>query len=84
VGLAYPWHYLNVRDMRTIIEAAESLVGFDKRSIPDQGTHHNALDDAKWQALAISGAWRALRLACLGDNAKAVKKPAQVAQDDEL
>ena len=49
VGLKEPWQYTNIRDMRTIMDYC--LVK-PKR----EGTHHNALDDAKYQAQCIAAA----------------------------
>jgi hypothetical protein len=59
VGLGAPWHFTNIRDMRTIIDAAD----LDLRDIPPVGTAHNALDDAIFQANAISAAWQKIRRA---------------------
>jgi hypothetical protein len=56
---AAPWEYWNIRDMRTIVEAARTL-GFEKAMVPFMGTKHNALDDAAHQARIISAAWRAV------------------------
>ncbi len=55
VGLAAPWHYTNIRDMRTIVDAA----GYngDNWPFPRKGVHHNALDDATYQAQVISACW---------------------------
>ena len=53
VGLKEPWFYTNIRDMRTIMDYC--LVK-PKR----EGTHHNALDDAKYQAQCISAAHQAI------------------------
>lgn len=58
-GLAVPWQYWDVRDMRTIMDAAD----VDTRKLPRNGVHHNALDDAEFQALAISVAWRRVKVA---------------------
>ena len=60
-GLSEPWNYSNVRDVRTIIELAEELAGFDQRSVGDVGVAHNALDDAIYQANCVSAAYAALR-----------------------
>lgn len=56
-GLAIPWKFYDVRDMRTIVDAAAAL-GFVKRSIPFQGVEHNAIDDAIHQARVISACWQ--------------------------
>lgn len=62
-GLDIPWRYDRPRDMRTLVEAAELMAGFDRARIDDdfQGTRHHALHDAGHQARIISAAWRALR-----------------------
>lgn len=53
-----PWHYRAPRDVRTILEAA----GMDpKTGIPEYGVAHNALDDAKAQAMGVIEAYRRLR-----------------------
>lgn len=58
VGRTQPWHYRAPRDVRTILEAA----GLDpKTGIPNFGVAHNALDDAKAQALGVIEAYRLLR-----------------------
>lgn len=53
-----PWGYRDARDTRTLFDIVgkklEELV--PKR----EGTHHNALDDAKTQALAVAAAYRLL------------------------
>lgn len=48
-GLDVPWHFTKARDLRTIREAAQ----LDGTEVKDVGTHHNALDDAKYQALIV-------------------------------
>ena len=53
VGQKEPWRYTNIRDMRTIMDYC--LVK-PKR----EGTHHNALDDAKYQAQCIAAAHRTI------------------------
>lgn len=59
VGLQEPWHFTNIRDMRTLVHVAD----FNKSSwpFPKNGTAHNALDDAVHQAGVISAAWRKVR-----------------------
>jgi len=52
-----PWEFWNIRDMRTIVDVA----AVDKNDLKREGTHHNALDDAVFQAEVISRAWRKLR-----------------------
>lgn len=54
VGLPVPWYYRAARDVRTIIEA----VGLDpKNDIPNFGTEHYAIDDAKAQILGVRDAY---------------------------
>lgn len=57
--LELPWKFWDVRDMRTTIDDA----GIDVKALPRVGTHHNALDDAEFQAIAISLARRRIRAA---------------------
>ncbi len=53
-----PWDFRSARDTRTLFD----LVGKKLEELaPREGTHHNALDDAKTQALAVSAAYRLLR-----------------------
>lgn len=79
VGLAPGWYFRNVRDVRTIIDAADCEV--ELNAIPNQGEKHNALADAKWQALAVSMAWQKIR----GKKSTAtVQKQAAVDDDDDL
>lgn len=48
-----PWNFRNVRDMRTLYQIT-SLFGLDIRAnVKRAGTHHNALDDAQFQANII-------------------------------
>jgi exodeoxyribonuclease VIII len=49
-GLAAPWHFKHVRDMRTVVD----MSGVDTYSIPFTGTPHHALDDAVHEAKVIS------------------------------
>lgn len=52
VGAKLPWKFWNVRDTRTLYD----LYNFDPRSVKREGTHHNALDDAKHQAICVQKA----------------------------
>lgn len=87
VGLKEAWGFREVRDMRTIVDLAD----FDVASnwpFPRIGVHHNALDDAAFQAEVISACWRKIKGA-LGapwpaePKGKALTKPV-VDDDDEL
>lgn len=60
-GFTSPWPFYAARDMRTIVSLAESLRGFDKKSVERIGVHHEAADDAVHQARVISAAYAALR-----------------------
>lgn len=46
-----PWHYKTPRDCRTLFDLTGAVQ-------PDVGTAHNALDDAKSQALGVIDAYR--------------------------
>ncbi len=61
VGLKEPWHFMNVRDLRTLVDAAKTLADFDKSLVASVGAAHNALDDATYQANIAHAAWAALR-----------------------
>ena len=58
-GMEPPWSYKNLRDDRTLIELAKELTTYTPPS--DQGTAHNAFDDALNQAHRLIAARRALR-----------------------
>jgi hypothetical protein len=79
VGLEPPWAYWNIRDVRTVVDAAESLAGWKKDSVKRVGVHHNALDDATYQAHLVIEAWRALKPA----STKAAKTPVPATQQDD-
>ncbi|MGF1764827.1 3'-5' exonuclease [Aliivibrio kagoshimensis] len=49
----------NDRDVRTIVEMGRSILGIDpKATLTREGTHHSALDDAKFQAKYVSAIWQ--------------------------
>lgn len=50
VGQTPPWKFWNSRCTRTTYH----IMNFDPRSVARQGTYHNALDDAKYQAQCVS------------------------------
>lgn len=52
-GLDAPWKFWNVRCSRTVLALG------NRRPKREVGTHHNALDDAKAQAVAVAAALRA-------------------------
>jgi len=49
IGRSPPWRYYDTRCTRTIYSAAS----LDTRTVKRDGTHHNALEDAKYQAICI-------------------------------
>jgi hypothetical protein len=49
LGQRPPWKFYDARDTRT----AYDIAGFDPRSVRRVGVYHNALDDAKHQALCV-------------------------------
>ena len=60
VGQQPGWHFTNIRDMRTIVDLA-GLYDEVEWPFPRTGVHHNALDDAAYQAQIISYCWQKLR-----------------------
>jgi exodeoxyribonuclease VIII len=60
-GLTAPWSYRDTRDMRTLMDLAACDNREFAESIPRQGESHDALSDARWQALAMREAWARLR-----------------------
>lgn len=52
-----PWKFWNARCTRTIYHAA----GLDPRSVPREGAHHNALDDAVHQVRCVQLAHQMIR-----------------------
>jgi hypothetical protein len=53
LGQRPPWKFFDVRDTRT----AYDLANFNHYSVKRSGTYHNALDDAKHQAICVSRAY---------------------------
>lgn len=53
VGMLAPWNFRNCRDTRTLY----AVLDFDYSIVPREGTHHNALDDAVYQALCVTAAY---------------------------
>lgn len=57
VGKEPPWQYWESRSVRTMKMIGEKL----KLALPKrEGTHHNALDDAIYQATLVSTVWNAI------------------------
>lgn len=59
LGAGVPYKPWVVCDCRTI-EAAAKRIGITRKQFIRRGDHHNALDDAIYQAEYISGMWRGL------------------------
>lgn len=59
VGVACPWSYRNDMCHRTLLNLGKGLVEVPAR----EGTHHNALDDARYQAICANIYLKRLRVA---------------------
>lgn len=60
-GLDLPWPFRNDRDVRTIVSLCEELKNINVLNrIMREGIHHNALDDAIYQARYVSLAYALL------------------------
>jgi len=57
-----PWQYWQERDTRTLVDIAERITGINaSKTIPFDGTKHDALADAIHQAQYISRAYNLIR-----------------------
>jgi hypothetical protein len=54
VGLSEPWHFTNIRDMRTAVDLLDAVKPGFKSKVKNVGTHHNAVNDAEYQAGRIA------------------------------
>jgi hypothetical protein len=52
-GIKPPWNYWNVRDVRTVVAMGEGYSDAAK-TMPRDGTYHNALDDAVHQVKYVT------------------------------
>ena len=53
----------NDRDCRTIVDMGKTILGIDpKTTLVREGTHHSALDDAKFQAKYVSEIWQSFNI----------------------
>lgn len=59
LGQRIPWKFSAARDCRTIEDIAADI-GVVRKSFIRRGAHHNALDDAIYQAEYVCGMWQAL------------------------
>lgn len=75
-GLEPPWSFWNIRDMRTAVDMA----GVKTKDYPRVGTHHNALDDAVFQAEVIADCFAKIA----GRLAPSKKATPVVDDEDEL
>lgn len=55
INLDYPWNTRIERDMRTYIMDNEGI----KRTVPFEGTRHNAIADCKHQIKILNAVWKA-------------------------
>lgn len=55
-----PWGYSQDRDVRTLVQLGK-LSGLQRQDCKREGTHHNALDDAKYQVKYCSYIYKYLR-----------------------
>lgn len=56
------WDYWNHRDVRTLVDIGRHIKHVDpKKTIKRGGTHHNALDDAVFQAKYVCEIYQALK-----------------------
>lgn len=59
-GLKAPWNFWNVRDVRTVVELGRGISDA-KNELTREGTYHNALDDAIFQAKYVAEITQAIR-----------------------
>lgn len=84
VGLVAPWSFWNVRDVRTVVDLAETITPWRKASVERDGVHHNALDDAAHQARLVLGGMVALgHKYTAASTGKKIVKPVEPADDDD-
>lgn len=60
LNIPIPWKYNEDRDMRTIVDIANTLTGFDHKSVPFEGTAHNAVDDCQHQIKIVQECYKRL------------------------
>lgn len=75
VGARLPWHYRNNRSLRELRHLYPNV------SVPREGTAHNALDDAKWQAQMLRAIMRVRTTTVPGDWYEAAKAVADAYRD---
>lgn len=55
-GRQPPWRFWQSRDVRTAVDMGQ----VDKKAVTREGTHHNALDDARYQAQLVMEGFNAV------------------------
>ena len=61
LGMKLPWNFRNDRDVRTIVHLANIIKNKNVLNLNHrEGVHHNALDDAKYQAKYVATAYSLL------------------------
>lgn len=60
-GYPIPWRFWKIRDVRTMVYLADKISYEWKAANHRQGTHHNALQDAIYQAQYVSDIWQQLK-----------------------
>ena len=53
--IPHPWKFWNIRDLRTLVNAA-SVIGFNHKQLKHVGVYHDALADAVHQAKIAANA----------------------------
>ncbi|MCK5015928.1 MAG: 3'-5' exoribonuclease [Candidatus Peribacteraceae bacterium] len=61
VGMRRPWRYNLDADVRTIVKLGGDLLGIKVSDYKRAGTHHNALDDALFQAKMVSDIYQRIK-----------------------
>lgn len=63
VGQITPWKFWETRSCRTMVELGERIFGFNKKTdFVREGTHHNAADDAEYQALLMNHIYNRIKI----------------------
>ncbi|MCH2057919.1 MAG: 3'-5' exoribonuclease [Thalassotalea sp.] len=61
-NLELPWPYWGVRDVRTVVDIGRRILNIDpKKDIKIEGVAHNAVDDARHQAIYVSEIYKRLQ-----------------------
>lgn len=60
IGKEQPWGFTNDRDVRTLVQLGK-MSGLQRQDCTREGTHHHALDDAKFQVKYCSYIYKYLK-----------------------